>query len=79
MESSPFNTSYLLHQTKVQIYQNFKCLLGVNEYHIKPKNKILDWSKFKRFADNRVILDQIGGLVYYMIKNIVEKRKKKYC
>ena len=39
-------------------------------------DKILDWSKFKAFADNHFNMSQIMEFIFDMVENIVEKRKK---
>ena len=41
--------------------------------HPLPHAKILRWSKFKRFADDSLILAQIMRFVFYRIENTVGK------
>ena len=38
-----------------------------------PNDKILDWSKLKAFADNKINLNKKSKLVFGRVKNIVEK------
>ena len=39
------------------------------------KDNILDWSKLKAFADDKIKVLKMMIFVFYMVENIVEKEK----
>ena len=49
------------------------CLTICLSFNSLPNNKILDWSKFKAFADDKINMTEKFKFVLGRIENIVEK------
>ena len=56
-------------------YCRIKILIGfIRRFNPLPDDRILDWSKFKQFADDILKRNEIENYVPYSIENIVRKQ-----
>ena len=48
-------------------------MMKLKIFNSLPNNKILDWSKFKAFADDKVNVGNKLKTIYWRVENIVRK------